>query len=205
MAAFNFQKKIDCKIALSSDDSEIIFIAKKYGLISDYVRPKKVSSDKSGKLEAIKHLLIYEERKEKIKYDYILDLDITSPLRKVTDLTESLKMIESDRDMLSLFSVSNSRRNPYFNMVEKTPNSKYFDLVKNFSSPPLSRQSSPLVYDLNASFYWYRRSFFETNYKTAITSRSGIYLMNDICFDLDSTEDFDYLEFLLQNKIVEIN
>ena len=66
----------------------------------------------------------------------------------------------------------------------------------------MSRQKAPAVYDLNASFYWYRRVFFDKNIKSPITNKSLIYEMNQICFDLDHEIDFDFMSFLLQtNKI----
>jgi len=51
---------------------------------------------------------------------------------------------------------------------------------------------------MNASFYFYRRSFFDQGLKSAITSKSLIYMMETLCFDLDEELDFDYLEFVLQ-------
>ena len=60
------------------------------------------------------------------------------------------------------------------------------------------RQQAPIVYELNASFYWYRRSFFDTEYTSPITDNTGIYLMDHICFDLDHKIDFDFLEYLIK-------
>ncbi len=64
----------------------------------------------------------------------------------------------------------------------------------------MTRQSAPKVYDLNASFYWYRNSFFDSGDKTAITDKSLIYVMDHICFDLDHPVDFLFMEYLLQNN-----
>ena len=63
----------------------------------------------------------------------------------------------------------------------------------------LTRQSSPKVYDLNASFYFFKREFFEGDYLT-INDRSMIYIMPHICFDLDHLIDFDFMEYLLINN-----
>jgi CMP-N-acetylneuraminic acid synthetase len=84
-------------------------------------------------------------------------------------------------------------------MVEENSNG-FFSLVKtNPDGTALTRQSAPKVYDLNASFYWYKRSYFDKGYKTAITENSLIYLMNHICFDLDHPVDFLFMEYLLVN------
>ena len=51
-----------------------------------------------------------------------------------------------------------ARKNPYFNIVEKKTNG-YYDLVVK-GEKFLNRQSSPKVYEMNASFYIYKRKFF---------------------------------------------
>ena len=68
-----------------------------------------------------------------------------------------------------------------------------------------SRQRAPRVYDLNASFYWFRREFFNGKDKSQITEKSLIYEVNHICFDIDNSIDFDFLEFLIEkNKINDL-
>jgi CMP-N-acetylneuraminic acid synthetase len=82
-------------------------------------------------------------------------------------------------------------------MVEQQPNG-YFSLVKKGDF--LTRQSAPIVYELNASFYIFRRIFFESKCKSTISKKSLIYEMPHICFDLDHKVDFDFMEFLISNN-----
>jgi CMP-N-acetylneuraminic acid synthetase len=106
----------------------------------------------------------------------------------------------TNKDAKNLFSVNQAARNPYFNMVEKK-SSGFYTLVKtNSDVSVMTRQSAPLVFDLNASFYWYKRSFFDLNEKSAITDKSLIYEMKHVCFDLDHQIDFDFMEYLLINN-----
>ena len=84
-------------------------------------------------------------------------------------------------------------------MVEKEQEGFYKLIKTNNDGSVLSRQAAPAVYDLNASFYWYRRSFFDSNFKSPITDRSLVYIMNHLCFDLDHPIDFEFLEFLILN------
>ncbi len=57
---------------------------------------------------------------------------------------------------------------------------------------------APKTYDMNASFYWYRRSFFDLELESPISSKSMIYEMKHLCFDLDYEEDLDYMKYLLK-------
>jgi len=193
-----FSQLYECKIGLSTDSDEIRDVARKCGVFTTYNRPMHLSGDQAGKVETITDLLIYEEELEGCKFDYVLDLDLTSPLRTLSDLQKAFEVFHEDENSLTLFSVNAAARNPYFNMVEQKENG-YFHLVKSKESLSLTRQSAPLVYDLNASFYLYRRSFFDQNLKGVITERSLIFPMPHICFDLDHTIDFEFMEFLIVN------
>jgi CMP-N-acetylneuraminic acid synthetase len=117
------------------------------------------------------------------------------------DLIRAMDIIVNDYEAYNLFSVSDAHRNPYFNMVELGEDG-YFKLVKQIPSDIFSRQTAPPVYDLNASFYFYKRIFFEQNFKTVITPQTQIFKVDHICFDIDSILDFDIMEFLIsQNKL----
>lgn len=186
-------------IVLSTDSDEIIKVAQKCSLHSDYKRPEALGGgDTIGKIDAIKDIVLYTEKAKDIQYDYVLDMDVTSPLRTLEDLEEALELINADVNAVNLFSVSEASRSPYFNQVEQKENG-YFNKVKD-AGTVLTRQSAPKVYNLNASFYIYRREFFDLGYKGAITDRSLIYLMKHTCFDLDHPIDFEIISFLLENN-----
>ena len=194
----------NAKVALSTDDQEIKDVAKSLGLITVYNRPTFLATDTVGKIETIKDLLVFEESLINERYDYILDLDVTSPLRTLDDLESALELMIANSEALSLFSVSNSNRNPYFNMVEENEKGFYSLVKTNIDGSVLNRQSAPKVYDLNASFYWYRRVFFEKEFVSPITDKSLIYVMKHVCFDLDHPIEFSFMEFLMENSMLDL-
>jgi CMP-N,N'-diacetyllegionaminic acid synthase len=186
-------------VALSTESEEIKTLAASCGLNFDYTRPGYLASDTAGKLETLKDLLFFEEKKNAQSFDYLLDLDVTSPLRTIKDLEDGFKIFLQQKEALTLFSVNKAARNPYFNMVEKKSNN-FFNLIKTHDEFFLTRQSAPAVYDMNASFYFYRRKFFDMEKTGPITDRSLIYEMPHICFDLDHLIDFEFMEYLIQNN-----
>jgi CMP-N,N'-diacetyllegionaminic acid synthase len=197
-AAKQFADIFESDIAISTDDAEIRAVANQYGILSNYNRPIVLASDTAGKIDTIADLLNYQEEDKSKTYDFILDLDVTSPLRTIQDLQIAYEALINDPNALNIFSVNHAARNPYFNMVEVKENG-YYNIVKKGESI-MSRQTAPAVYDLNASFYIYKREFFSKNLKTVFTHNSLIYLMPHICFDLDHMIDFDFLDFLLKNE-----
>ena len=198
-AAQSFALAHTADIALSTDNEEIKEVAAAWGLITNYTRPAIHATDVAGKKGVILDVLEWEEQQRQKEYDFILDLDVTSPLRTQQDLKEGYRIIQEDEACQTLFSVNKAHRNPYFNMVERKPDG-YYGLVKSPDQGVLTRQSAPPVYDLNASFYFYRRDFFRQDHSTVITEQSLVYVMPHPCFDLDEPLDFEILAYLLENQ-----
>lgn len=192
--------KFNVKVGLSTDDELIKRTAEKFGVNTNYVRPDYLATDTAGKIDTIRDLLLYEESLINGNYDFVLDLDVTSPLRTLEDIEKGLDLMVANPEALNLFSVNQAARNPYFNMVEENSNGFYSLVKTNPDGSIMTRQSAPKVYDLNASFYWYRRSFFESGLKSTITDKSLIYAMDHVCFDLDHPIDFLFMEYLLKNN-----
>jgi CMP-N,N'-diacetyllegionaminic acid synthase len=186
-------------IVLSTDSSEIKQVAEQYGLKSEYNRPDSLAGDSIGKIDAITDVLNFYENKNRVRYDFLLDLDVTSPLRTVEDLNSAFEILKANKSAYNIFSVSPANRSPYFNMVEKKENGFYAQVIKPDSSV-FSRQAAPKVYDMNASFYFYKRSFFDLGFKGAITDKSLIYVVPHLCFDLDHPIDFEFMSFVLENN-----
>jgi len=196
---FSGQLQAGVDLALSTDDAQIKKVGADYGLITDYIRPAILANDTAGKVDAIHDVLLYQEALNEKRYDLVLDLDVSSPLRNATDLHEGLQLMLRHEGALNLFSVSKAVKNPYFNMVEEGADG-FFHLSKTPGNTVLSRQTAPKVYELNASFYYYRRAFFEQGFRSVYSGKSIIYEMNHTCFDLDHEIDFAFLEFLMANN-----
>lgn len=192
-----FANLYNSEIAISTDDVKIAAICKSQGIEISYKRPKSLSSDSTGKLDTIYDLLNFYENLRDHKYDYILDLDVTSPLRTVEDLIQAFEILQKNEKALNIFSVNKANKNPYFNMVEQKKDG-YYDLSKKGDF--LTRQSASQVFELNASFYFYKRNFFDSDSKKVINSYSLIYEMKHVCFDLDHPIDFEFMSYLIENN-----
>lgn len=199
--ANEFSQKFNADVSLSTDSLEIKETAKMFGLLTDYIRPKELATDTAGKIAVIKLLLEYEENKRGKNYDYIIDLDVTSPLRTIGDLCEAYNLLQNNEDAINIFSVSPAKRNPYFNMVEEVGNDGFVGLVKNNRNIK-SRQTAPKVFDMNASFYIFRRGFFRKGYEISITDKSLAYVVPHTCFDLDEPEDFTIMSIMLRENLL---
>jgi CMP-N,N'-diacetyllegionaminic acid synthase len=197
--AFKFADLLDADVTISTEDDNIKKAAEGYNLKTEYKRPLELATDTIGKIPVLRDIWKYEETRNHKKYDYFLDLDVTSPLRTMDDLLNAFNIIRNDSEALNLYSVSPAHRNPYFNMVEEGEKG-YIKLCKILPRNIFSRQQAPKVYDVNASFYFYTRAFYEQNLMSATTERTLVYIVPHICFDLDEAMDFEFLSYLLENN-----
>lgn len=188
-------------IVCSTDSEKIADIARKYGADIPCMRPKDLATDEAFKLHVLQHIVKFCEQQDNTKYDIIVDLDPTAPLRKRKFLNEAFKkFLNSDSN--NLYSVCKARKNPYFNMVEIDKNG-YAYLCKK--SNVVRRQEATPVFELNASIYIYNRDFLM--HANAIHSNKTItYEMPDIAsVDIDHEIDFLFVEFLLKQGVFKFD
>ena len=111
------KSKLFDNIVVSTDSKKILTKAKSYGAEGWFMRPKRLASSTCSKIPVIKHALREAEKFYSKKFKYIIDLDVTSPLRRTKDIINAYKtFIKNKGDVL--VSVTKSKKNPYFNMVE---------------------------------------------------------------------------------------
>jgi CMP-N,N'-diacetyllegionaminic acid synthase len=79
------------KVVVTSDDNEILTISKKYDAVT-INRPDELASDTATTFDAIKHTVDNCE-----KYDYIVLLQPTSPLRNEKHIDEAIELLESKK------------------------------------------------------------------------------------------------------------
>ena len=115
---------------------------------------------------------------------------------------KAYELMNERQEALNLFSVSNAHKNPYFNLVEKGEDG-FFHLSKSLPDGVFSRQSAPPVYELNASFYFYRKAFFDAGFQTVYSGKALAANVEQICFDLDSEIDFMFMEYLMVNNLLD--
>ena len=185
------------RIICSTDSLEIQKIAVENGIEAPFLRPKHLATNKAGKLDVFKHLLNFCEEEENEKYDFYIDLDVTSPLRTAKDIDNAFnKLANSDADLIC--SCYRAERNPYFNMME-LDEIGYAHLCKKPIENIVARQQAPQVYSLNASIYIYRRDFLvSTDY--SYSGKTLLYEMSEHSIDIDRQIDFDFVEYLLKEE-----
>lgn len=187
-------------VAVSSDSNDILSMATQYGATNLVHRPLEMATDTAPKLPVVRHCVSQVESNLGIRFQTCVDLDATSPLRSVQDISEVLQILEGG-DCNNVITGMPSRRSPYFNMVE-VGDDGVVALSKSVNPPIYRRQDAPNCYDMNASIYAWKRDVLISSSTGLFNSGTRLYVMpEERSIDIDSELDFQFVEFLLNQKI----
>lgn len=188
-------------IAVSSDDAVLLRIADDAGADLLVERPDWLASDVAGKVDAISHCVITAEERLRHTFQTIVDLDVTSPLRLVSDITAAIELLEGSA-ATNLVTACPSRRSPYFNLVE-LDDAGHVQLSKSLPSTFTRRQDVPRSFDMNASIYVWRREPFLTDPRV-FYDRTILYEMpEERSIDIDTELDWRIVQLLMTPEAQE--
>lgn len=193
------KSKLFDKIIISSDSKKILNIGKAHNIDLLIKRPLKFANSTSAKIAAINHLFKYAEKFYKTKFDLIVDLDITSPLRSIEDIKRTLRKIKSKKSAANVICITNCRRNPYFNMVKLSE--KRIKVVIGGKKTIKSRQKAPKVYDVCPSVIaWNREGILK--FKNVINKNTYFnFIPINRSMDIDTMYDFELAELIYKYKL----
>ncbi len=173
------------RIILSSEDAEIITVAREWGCEVPFVRPVELAQDDTPGIEPVIHAINAIEE----KFDYIVLLQPTSPLRTVNDIDDCIRYcIQEDAQVC--VSVCEAEKNPYW-MHSLNENHRLCPLIPEGSHIE-RRQDLPLVYEENGAIYMAQTDFL-LKARNFITEETLAYIMPvDRSKDIDDEADFLY-------------
>jgi CMP-N,N'-diacetyllegionaminic acid synthase len=174
------------KVLVTSDDDEILTISKEYGAAA-INRPEYLANDTATTFDAIKHTI------ENIdKYDYIVLLQPTSPLRNAKHIDEAIEFLE-EKNADAVVSVCEMDHSPLWsNTLPKDGSMKKFlrDEILNKRSQDLET-----YYRLNGAIYICKTDKLLENKGFFLKEKIYAYKM-----DRESSIDIDEeIDFLLVN------
>jgi CMP-N,N'-diacetyllegionaminic acid synthase len=185
------EDKVD--IALNTDSQKLVDIADHNPFVKVQIiqRKPELGGDRVAKTAVILDTLSQMELREKKKYEMVVDLDLTSPLRTVEDI-RNLITTHKEKCPDVTFSVTDARRNPYFNMVMEAEKGVRKVLPSDF----VARQQAPAVYDMNASLYAYDPEYLKTGKGVLDGYCESVKMMDTGILDLDHETDFELMEVI---------
>jgi CMP-N,N'-diacetyllegionaminic acid synthase len=188
------------RVVCSTDSDEIAQVARDAGAEVPFLRPPDLATDTAGKVPVIRHALA-ECEKDGARYEMVVDLDVTAPVRAVSDIEACVDAFRRSRPEV-LFTVTRARKNPYFNMVERQPDGT-LSVAKPLAGAVLRRQDAPQVYDINGCVYVYDAVALAAQaYPGVLQARFDVHEMaEDSAYDIDTAVDAVIVEALLRRRL----
>lgn len=184
------------KVIVSTDDTEIAQISKKYGAEVPFLRPNKLAKNKAKMIDVIIHAINWLESNG-ARFDLMMLLQPTSPLRTTKDIDNSVRLLFK-KNANAIVSVSQVDHHPYWSNI--LPSS---GRMINFIKPEImniNRQDLPEFFRLNGAIFLSYCNHLKKQ-KTFFGKKTYSYIMSkEKSVDIDSKFDFKLAEFILKNK-----
>ena len=187
-------------VVVSTDSPEIASVSREFGATIPFMRPPDLALSNTSKFNVFQHAYTESCKYFSCQFDMYLDLDCTSPLRSVDDISSVVSMLSSSSaDVDGVFTVSPARKNPYFNIMEPDSNG-YMRVSKALESQVVCRQEAPPVFDHVASIYALRPNYLLNSSHLFQGNLLGYDIGESKSLDVDSEFDFRIIEFLTMGR-----
>ncbi|MBS1731266.1 MAG: acylneuraminate cytidylyltransferase family protein [Bacteroidetes bacterium] len=186
-------------VIVSTDDLDISNTAKKYGIKKVFDRPAHLATDTSSKWLVFRHVIEQYENLYGNQIDYLVDLDVTVPLKTKEDISGAILMAMKNPQADVIITAYEAERNPYFNMMELSHDG-FAEIVKKSSHPVTCRQDAPEVYCLTPAAYVIKRKAL-MEYEHWSHAKCLLYpIPRERAIDIDTALDFKFVEFILSEN-----
>ena len=186
------------RVIVSTDSKEIANIATAAGAEVPFMRPENLAEDNSSEWLVWRHALESIKKIDGEYPDILIVVPVTSPLRVEDDLKKCL--IEFNKGNADIIiTVTNSHRNPYFNMV-KINEEGLASLVIPQVKTIIRRQETPEVYDMTTVAYVTTPKFILEKDGIFSGKVGHVHIPIERAIDIDNPFDLRIAELLLGVK-----
>ena len=175
---------------LSSEDEEIIQVAKAYGCDVPFIRPQELAGDDSSIYDTLFHALDSIDE----VYDYIVLLQATSPLRVADDIDESLHMcIQTEAP--ACISIYEPQKSPYLSYsIDEAGRLRPIIPIDNIT---VRRQDLPAAYLLNGAVYVAQVNWLREHGSFMHRDTIGYLMPPERSLDVDSELDHKFVKAII--------
>lgn len=192
------------RIIVSTDSEKYAIIAQDYGAEVPFLRPKEISGDGAGDYDFIKHALDWLQDNDGCQPEYLVHLRPTTPLREACYIESAIETIKNNKEATALRSLHEMTESAYktFEIEDGYMKSIYsgsFD-IETANRP---RQLFKKTYDPNGYVDIIKTGYVRANNK--IHGDKVIAFITPRAFEVDSYDDFEYAEYILNKNPLIFN
>jgi CMP-N-acetylneuraminic acid synthetase len=188
------KSKLIDKVFVSTDGEDIGLVSKKYGA-EVIKRPKKLSNDVIMPDHAVVHAIDYIQKLMEYNFDYVVFLQPTTPLRKLSEIDDAIKYCISNK-LDTVFSSTD-----YLPFLWRNTKNSIYPLSFN----PYKRKRRHEINDVNetGSFYIAKKESFK-KYKDRFGKKVANYNADFLSiFEIDTISDYNFIQELLKTSLIK--
>jgi CMP-N-acetylneuraminic acid synthetase len=181
---------------VSTDDPQIRDVAVKYGAQVPFLRPDDIASDTASSVAAMRHAVAWVEEEEQCRYDYVIELMCTNPMKTVEDIDGCIeKLIDTQADSV----IAVHKLDDYHPVrIKKIVDGKIQDFCLPESFESRRQDLKPDAYIRSGAIYALRRDHLmidgqrygsDASYSWILSPEKGV--------NLDTMMDFRMAELLI--------
>ena len=177
-------------VILTTDSKKILNYGKKFkNLNVPFLRPARLANDKIDTFPVVKHALFYMEKIKRIKYDFVILLQPTCPMRKSFDVDSAINLIILKKAD-SVISISDVGSNHPFRMKKVLKNGRLSNIFNNLKKENMKPiQKLKKFYIRNGAIYISKRDVI-TKKKSIVGKKVFPYFMpSERSVNIDNFDD----------------
>jgi len=195
----NHLEWIDAKV-ISTDSDSYAKEGNKYDLDAPFTRPEDLSGDSATAVDTITHALLESEKTYNLKFDVVLIIEPTSPFRKPEDIENTLKeMLINNAESSVCVSILNTKYHPLKALKITSGKLSHFNQLGEDIS---ARQQLDQLYIRNGACYAVSRNYL-LECKSLFSNSTRPYVIDRNIVNIDEPIDFEWANFLINNKLIE--
>lgn len=187
------------RVIVSTDSPKIANISQKYGAEVPFLRPVKYASDNSPVYKSI----IYTMDKLDEKYDEIILLQPTNPLRTAKMIDESIELF-NNKDCISVISISKkSEPLEWFKKIDKR--GKLVEINNKENNKNNNRQNYDNIYLPNGMIYIVKYDYFIKEHRFYSDKTYPYIVEPKYAIDIDKEYEFRFAEMIYKQEMEYYN
>ena len=183
---------------VSTDSKEIAEVATQTPGVEVIWRPEELSGDRIGDHPVLRHALLAQEEETGERYDVVLMLQPTSPLRTVSDVESCITTLQ-DGDWDAVWSVSTTELTYHpKKQLALSPEGKLGFVIPG-SHEIVARQELEPVFHRNGVCYAFTRDFLVNSDSTYSEAQTSAVVTPGAHISIDTPEDLAAVEEIILN------
>jgi CMP-N-acetylneuraminic acid synthetase len=186
------------RIVVSTDDSEILEVSRRFGADVPFLRPAELSGSDTPTLPVVQHAVRWAEKDAGATYDWVLLLQPTSPLRTAQDIQDAL-MLAGEPGTTSVISITDANSS-HPAKLKLVANGLLKPYLGTSLQQPARQDFGFDVYKTNGAIYLTRRDVLVEDNSFYGDCARPLVMPTERSIDIDTGLDFDLAQFLWRRQ-----